>query len=97
MSLGVPIVAQQIKNPTNIHEDAGSIPALILWVKGSSVATSCGVGCRRTLYLALLLLWCRTAAAAAPSLETSICFQYGYKKTKKKRVYPSNNKAIHLP
>ena len=24
----VPIVAQQVKNPTNIHEDAGSIPGL---------------------------------------------------------------------
>ena len=25
---GVPIVAQQIKGPTRIHEDAGSIPGL---------------------------------------------------------------------
>ena len=24
----VPIVAQQVKNPTRIHEDAGSIPSL---------------------------------------------------------------------
>ena len=30
---GVPIVAQLVKNPTSIHEDAGSIPALTLWVK----------------------------------------------------------------
>ena len=27
-SLGVPVVAQQVKNPTSIHEDAGSIPGL---------------------------------------------------------------------
>ena len=30
---GVPVVAQQIKIPTSIHEDAGSIPSLIQWVK----------------------------------------------------------------
>ena len=30
---GVPIVAQQIKNPTRIHEDAGSIPGLTQWLK----------------------------------------------------------------
>ena len=30
---GVPIVAQQVKNPTSIHKDAGSIPGLDQWVK----------------------------------------------------------------
>ena len=30
---GVPIVGQWIKNPTNIHEDVGSIPVLAQWVK----------------------------------------------------------------
>ena len=29
----VPIVAQQLTNPTSIHENAGSIPRLTQWVK----------------------------------------------------------------
>ena len=29
----VPIVAQQVKTPTSIHEDTGSIPGLAQWIK----------------------------------------------------------------
>ena len=31
--MGVPIVAQWVKNPASIHEDADSIPGLVQWVK----------------------------------------------------------------
>ena len=33
LSSGIPIVAQQVKNPTSVHEDGDSIPGLARWVK----------------------------------------------------------------
>ena len=38
---GVPTVAQCVKNPTSIHEDAGSIPGLDRWDKEQMQLVSC--------------------------------------------------------
>ena len=52
---GVPIMAQQLTNLTNIHEDVGST---------SSIAVSCGLSRRCGLDPELLWLWHRPAATA---------------------------------
>ena len=57
--MGVPIVAQEVKNLTSIHEDVASIPGLAQWVRGSGVAVSCSVGSKGSSNLVLLWLWCR--------------------------------------
>ena len=47
-------MAQWVKNPTKIHEDAGLIPGLTQLVKDQSVTTSCGIDLRWGLDFALL-------------------------------------------
>ena len=51
-------------NQTRDHGVAGSIPSIALWVGGSGVAMSCGVGHRHDSDLMLLRLWRRPAAIA---------------------------------
>ena len=58
-----------VTNPTNIHEDMDSIPALTQWVKGSSVDMSCGVGPRCSSDPALLWLWLWRRLAAAALIQ----------------------------
>ena len=59
---GVLVVAQQVKNQTSIHEDAGLIPVLSGLRIQSCV--SCSFGRRCSSVPELLWLWCRPAAAA---------------------------------
>ena len=58
-------MTQQVKNPTATHEDAGLVPGLTQWIKGSGLATNCSVGhrCGR-LDPALQWPWHRSATAA---------------------------------
>ena len=57
-------MAQQLTNPTNIHEDASSDPWSQSVGQGSGVAMNCGVGHRLGSDLALLWLWGRPAVTA---------------------------------
>ena len=57
-------MAQWLTDPTRNHGVVGSVPGLAQWVKGSGVAMSCGVGCRRGSDPALVWLWRRLAATA---------------------------------
>ena len=64
LNIGVPTVAQGVKNSTSLHEDAGLIPGLAQWVKDlvllrtavqvtdvAQIQRGCGCGCGRRLQL----------------------------------------------
>ena len=80
----VTAVAQQVKNPTSIHEDAGSIPSPALWVKGPG--------------LDLVLLWLGQAGTysynSTPSLGTSICQVVLHDGSKCIQIYYNKNNKV---
>ena len=68
MGEGVPFMAQRLRNPTRIHEDAGLIPELAQWVED----------------LVLLWLCCRpTAVSPIQPLAWELCKGCGHKKKKR--------------
>ena len=75
-------------NFTGIHEDVGSNPGPAQWVKGSSIAVSCGVGRRHSSDLVWLWLWHRLVAVA---LIRPLIWEFPYAapaalKKKKKKI-----------
>ena len=56
-------MAQQVKNPASIHEDAGLIPDLAQCIKDQMLPQGCGIGHRCGLDLELLWLWHGPTAA----------------------------------
>ena len=73
----------QVTNPTNIRENGGLIPGLTRWVKGSSIATSCGVGHTCGSDAVLLWLWHRLAAAV---LIQPLAWELSYVGPKEKKI-----------
>ena len=78
-------MAQWVRNPTSIHEDAGWIPGLVQWVKGASIAAS-GGGDHRC-GLDLTLPWSRpTAAAPIRPLAWELPYDAGAALKRQKRI-----------
>ena len=47
VAVGLPVLAQQVKNLASIHEDVGSTPGLAQWVKDLVLPAGCR--CKRDL------------------------------------------------
>ena len=89
-------MAQQVKNPAGIHEDAGSIPGLTRWVARILRRCGCGVGHRCGWDPALLWLWRKPVAAALirplawelPYASGAALKEKRKEKKRKKRYFP---------
>ena len=91
-------MAQGVKNSPSTHEDAGLIPGLAQWIKGSGVATSYGIGCGYGSDLVLLWLWRRpTAMALIQPLAREPPYVAGaaLKKKKIENTYPNKYICIY--
>ena len=79
---GVPAVAQRVKNPTSVHEDAGLIPSSTPWVKDPALPQ---LQHRLRLRSGVAVAGVQAGSYSSnstPSLGTSMCCRYGPKKQK---------------
>ena len=87
-------MAQWVNNPTSIHDDAGLI--LAQCVKGTGIATSCGVGPGCGSDLAMLWPQCKLAAMAPTrSLTWELPYAMGVALTRHTEIAYLRNEIIY--
>ena len=85
-NLGVPIVAQQVKNPTNIHVNVSSIPGPTQWVKDLELLQD---GCRSWM-------WVRSGIAVTVALIRPLAWEplYAMGVALKRHTHTQKNPSI---